>query len=146
VRPDGTTAGPITGLFTVLVDGDDHNEPIADAVRGILDGHIVMERAIAERGRFPAINVLKSISRTMPACQTLPERAVVKGARQVMAAWANMEELIRIGAYRAGADPVIDRAIALNPAIEAFLSQDKDETSSLEASFDRLEQILDGDA
>ena len=63
-----------------------------------------------------------------------------------MAAWANMEELIRIGAYRAGADPVIDRAIALNPAIEAFLSQDKDETSSLEASFDRLEQILDGDA
>jgi flagellum-specific ATP synthase len=146
VRPDGTTAGPITGLFTVLVDGDDHNEPIADAVRGILDGHIVMERAIAERGRFPAINVLKSISRTMPACQTLPERAVVKGARQVMAAWANMEELIRIGAYRAGADPVIDRAIALNPAIEAFLSQDKDETSSLEASFDRLEQILDGEA
>jgi flagellum-specific ATP synthase len=146
VRPDGTTAGPITGLFTVLVDGDDHNEPIADAVRGILDGHIVMERAIAERGRFPAINVLKSISRTMPACQTLPERAVVKGARQVMAAWANMEELIRIGAYRAGADPVIDRAIALNPAIEAFLSQDKDETSGLEASFDRLEQILDADA
>jgi flagellum-specific ATP synthase len=89
----------------VLVDGDDHNEPIADATRGILDGHIVMERAIAERGRFPAINVLKSISRTMPGCQHPHERDIVKGARQVMSAYANMEELIRIGAYRAGADP-----------------------------------------
>ena len=74
IRPDGTRAGPITGIFTVLVDGDDHNEPIADAVRGILDGHIVMERAIAERGRFPAINVLKSISRTMPGCHGPHER------------------------------------------------------------------------
>src|SRR5207302_1759417 len=78
IRPDGTRAGPITGIFTVLVDGDDHNEPIADAVRGILDGHIVMERAIAERGRFPAINVLKSISRTMPGCHGPPERENVK--------------------------------------------------------------------
>ena len=146
VRPDGTTAGPITGLFTVLVDGDDHNEPIADAVRGILDGHIVMERGIAERGRFPAINVLKSISRTMPACQTPPERGTVTNARQTLAAYANMEELIRIGAYRAGADPQIDRAIALNPALEAFLGQDKDETSSLEESFARLDGILAGDA
>src|SRR5436309_3848243 len=84
IRPDGAAAGPITGLFTVLVDGDDHNEPIADAVRGILDGHIVMERAIAERGRFPAINVLKSISRTMPGCQHPPERDLVTLARQAM--------------------------------------------------------------
>jgi flagellum-specific ATP synthase len=144
VRPDGTRGGPITGLFTVLVDGDDHNEPIADAVRGILDGHIVMERAIAERGRFPAINVLKSISRTMPACQDTRERAIVRDARQVLSAYANMEELIRIGAYRAGSDPMVDRAIALNPALEAFLGQDKDEVSSLPESFTRLEQILAG--
>jgi flagellum-specific ATP synthase len=144
VRPDGTRGGPITGLFTVLVDGDDHNEPIADAVRGILDGHIVMERAIAERGRFPAINVLKSISRTMPACQDTRERAIVRDARQVLSAYANMEELIRIGAYRAGSDPMVDRAIALNPALEAFLGQDKDEVSSLPESFSRLEQILSG--
>ena len=142
VRPDGTTAGPITGLFTVLVDGDDHNEPIADAVRGILDGHIVMERAIAERGRFPAINVLKSISRTMPGCQTMAERATVTNARQTLAAYSNMEELIRIGAYRAGADPQVDRAILLNPALEAFLGQDKDETTDLETGFDRLDSIL----
>lgn len=142
IRADGTTAAPITALFTVLVDGDDHNEPIADATRGILDGHIVMERAIAERGRFPAINVLKSISRTMPGCQHPHERDIVKGARQVMAAFANMEELIRIGAYRAGADPTVDRAIRLNPAIEAFLSQDKEEATSLDDSFGYLGQIL----
>jgi len=142
VRPDGTTAGPITGIFTVLVDGDDHNEPIADAVRGILDGHIVMERAIAERGRFPAINVLKSISRTMPGCHLPHEREIVKSARQSLSAYANMEELIRIGAYRAGADPQVDRAIALNPALEAFLSQDKDETATLDESFEQLAQIL----
>ncbi len=142
VRPDGTTAGPITGIFTVLVDGDDHNEPIADAVRGILDGHIVMERAIAERGRFPAINVLKSISRTMPGCHQPHERQIVTQARQSLSAYANMEELIRIGAYRTGADPAVDRAIELNPQLEAFLGQDKDEVTSLDESFERLAQIL----
>jgi flagellum-specific ATP synthase len=141
-RPDGTMAGPITGIFTVLVDGDDHNEPIADAVRGILDGHIVMERAIAERGRFPAINVLKSISRTMPACQSPREQEIVKGARQVLAAYANMEELIKIGAYRAGSDPVIDKAIRLNPALESFLSQKKDETTRLDEAFNQMQAVL----
>ncbi|MDP3749582.1 MAG: flagellar protein export ATPase FliI [Phenylobacterium sp.] len=146
VRPDGTTAAPITGLFTVLVDGDDHNEPIADAVRGILDGHIVMERAIAERGRFPAINVLKSISRTMPGCHAPNEREIVKLARQSLSAYANMEELIRIGAYRAGADPQVDRAIQLNPALEAFLAQDKDESSTIDESFEALSQILMSEA
>jgi flagellum-specific ATP synthase len=142
IRPDGTKAGPITGLFTVLVDGDDHNEPIADAVRGILDGHIVMERAIAERGRFPAINVLKSISRTMPGCHLPHERELVTAARQSLSAYSNMEELIRIGAYRPGADPQVDRAIQLNPALEAFLSQAPDDATPLEASFAALGQIL----
>jgi flagellum-specific ATP synthase len=142
IRPDGTTAAPITAMFTVLVDGDDHNEPIADAVRGILDGHIVMERAIAERGRFPAINVLKSISRTMPGCQTPFEQGVVRAARQTLAAYSNMEELIRIGAYRRGSDPQIDKAIDLNPALEAFLTQNKDEATPLDVSFDHLNQIL----
>jgi len=142
IRPDGTQAGPITGIFTVLVDGDDHNEPIADAVRGILDGHIVMERAIAERGRFPAINVLKSISRTMPACQRPFEREIGAAARQALAAFTNMEELIRIGAYRLGSDPQVDRAIQLNPALESFLTQDKDDASSLDEAFSRLEHIL----
>ncbi len=142
VRPDGTTAGPITGLFTVLVDGDDHNEPIADAVRGILDGHIVMSRKIAERGRFPAVDVLKSISRTLPGCQTPDERVIAKAARNLLSAYADMEELIRIGAYRAGSDATLDRAIRLNPALEAFLGQDKSEVFRLDQSFETLRAIL----
>ena len=142
MRDDGTQTGPITGLFTVLVDGDDHNEPIADAVRGILDGHIVMSRTIAERGRFPAIDVLKSISRTMPECQSIPEREVVRQARKVMSSYSNMEELIRIGAYRAGADPDVDRAILLNPDIETFLRQDKHDYTTLDESFTLLADIL----
>ncbi len=134
--------GAITGLFTVLVEGDDHNEPVADAVRGILDGHIVMERAIAERGRYPAINVLKSISRTMPACNTDEENAIVGEARRLLAAYADMEEMIRLGAYRRGADPVVDRAIALMPDLEAFLSQEKTDSSTLAETYERLARIL----
>jgi flagellum-specific ATP synthase len=146
IRADGSRGGPITGLFTVLVDGDDHNEPIADAVRGILDGHIVMDRSIAERGRFPAIDVLKSISRTMPGCQLPHEREIVSAARRTLAAYSNMEELIRIGAYRAGADPLVDRAIALNPALERFLAQAPNEATTLDAGFARLGAILNGES
>lgn len=142
IRADGTQAGPITGLFTVLVDGDDHNEPIADAVRGILDGHIVMERAIAERGRFPAINVLKSISRTTPGCWNPLEKHTVRQAREALSAYANMEELIRIGAYRTGSDPAVDRAIILNTPLEDFLRQDKDEVDTLEEAFAKLDLVL----
>ena len=95
----------------MLVDGDDHNEPVADAVRGILDGHIVMERRIAERGRYPAVNILKSISRTMPkSCDPL-YWPVVQEAKRLMATYADMEELIQLGAYRRGTTPEVDRAI-----------------------------------
>ena len=103
-----------------------------------------MERAIAERGRFPAINVLKSISRTMPGCHQPHERQIVTAARQALSAYANMEELIRIGAYRPGSDPQVDQAIALNPALEGFLSQDQDEATTLEESFGALAHILEG--
>ncbi|MET0546357.1 MAG: flagellar protein export ATPase FliI [Caulobacterales bacterium] len=135
-------AGSITGLFTVLVDGDDHNEPIADAARGILDGHIVLERAIAERGRLPAINVLKSISRTMPGVHGAEEQKLVKDARRLMAAYCDMEELIRIGAYRAGADPLVDEAIARRDSFEAFLSQDRSEMTAMPETFARLQEAL----
>src|SRR5690606_13420100 len=142
IRPDGTTAGPITALFTVLVDGGDHDEPIADAVRGILDGHIVMDRKIAERGRFPAIDVLKSVSRTMPSCKTPLKRELNRGACQCLSAKASMEELLRIAAYRTVANPIVDRAIALNPALAALLGQHKDDATRLPESFTRLEAIL----
>src|SRR6266567_1111382 len=138
----GTGDGSITGIFTVLVDGDDHNEPVADAVRGILDGHIVMERAIAERGRYPAINILKSVSRTMPKSADPAYLPVITRARQVMATYTDMEELIRLGAYRAGSSPEVDEAIRLHQPLEDFLAQSKEEATSLGQGYQRLEQIL----
>jgi flagellum-specific ATP synthase len=140
--PGLVNSGSVTGLFTVLVEGDDHNEPIADAVRGILDGHIVMERGIAERGRYPAVNVLRSISRTMPGCVPVPVRPTLQKAREFMSVFADMEELIRLGAYRKGSDPQVDRAIALYPALEAFLSQQREERTSIADGYTMLEAIL----
>ena len=138
----GSGEGTATGLFTVLVDGDDHNEPVADAVRGILDGHIVMERSIAERGRYPAINVLKSVSRTMPKSTPEAERPVVARARRVMATYADMEELIRLGAYRPGSSAEVDESIALNGPLEAFLKQGKEEATALDDCYGQLRNIL----
>jgi flagellum-specific ATP synthase len=138
----GTGEGTITGIFTVLVEGDDHNEPIADAVRAILDGHIVMERQIAERGRYPAINVLKSVSRSMPRSADPAYLDVLVQARRVMATYADMEELIRLGAYRPGSSPDVDEAIALRPALEAFLAQGRDESTSLAEGYRLLAHIL----
>ncbi len=135
-------SGNITGLFTVLVDGDDHNEPVADAVRGILDGHIVMERRIAERGRYPAVNILKSISRTMPrACDPI-YWPVIQRARNLLATYADMEELIRLGAYRKGSSAEVDEAIQLNPNLENFLHQGKEESTSLPDCYERLADIV----
>ncbi len=139
----GIDAGSITGLFTVLVEGDDHDEPIADAVRGILDGHIVMERAIAERGRFPAVNILRSISRTMPGCNSEAETALVNRARRLMAAYANMEEMIRLGAYRRGSDPEVDEAIHYHESLEDFLRQGIAERSTLDQGYASLAGILE---
>jgi flagellum-specific ATP synthase len=138
---DGET-GSITALFTVLVDGDDHNEPIADAVRGILDGHIVMERVIAERGRYPAINVLKSISRLMPMCHSDVENDLVRRARAALSLYGDMEELIRIGAYKPGADAAVDEAVRVRPALEAMLSQERYERSDFAQSFRMLAEAL----
>ena len=135
--------GSVTGLFTVLVEGDDHNEPVADAVRGILDGHVVLDRAIAERGRYPAINVLRSISRTMPACNTDAENAIVIRARRMLATYENMAELIRLGAYRRGSDPEVDEAIRYYARIEGFLGQAIADKAELTEGYKQLAQLLD---
>ncbi|WP_133775112.1 flagellar protein export ATPase FliI [Enterovirga rhinocerotis] len=138
----GTGDGSITGLFTVLVEGDDHNEPVADAVRGILDGHVVMERQIAERGRYPAINVLRSVSRTMPRSCDPAFYDHVQRARRMLATYADMEELIRLGAYKAGSSAEVDEAVAFMPQLEAFLGQRKEEETSIADGYRRLEAIL----
>ncbi len=145
----GVGKGSITGLFTVLVDADDHNEPIADAVRGILDGHIVLDRSIAERGRYPAINILRSVSRTMPGCNNEQENALVRRARALLSTYEDMAELIRLGAYRRGTDPKVDEAIHYYPAIETFLGQLKTEATNLQTCYAQLAEVLgmpfDGD-
>ncbi len=134
--------GNITGLFTVLVEGDDHNEPVADAVRGILDGHIVLERNIAERGRYPAVNVLRSLSRTMPNCNTDAETEIVRRARQHLSVYEDMAELIRLGAYRKGTDPAVDEAIRLLGPIEGFLGQKRTERTDLKTGYSLLADIV----
>ncbi|MGE3770093.1 MAG: flagellar protein export ATPase FliI [Bdellovibrionales bacterium] len=134
--------GYITGLFTVLVDGDDHNEPIADAARGILDGHIVLDRQIAQRGRYPAVNVLKSISRVLPDCNTKEQNALLDRARMLLATYDNMAELIRLGAYRRGSDPQVDEAIQYYEKLENFLRQPIAEHATLKDGYDLLADIL----
>jgi flagellum-specific ATP synthase len=113
--------GTITGLFTVLVDGDDMNEPVADALRGYLDGHIVLNRRIAERGKFPAIDVLASISRLMPKVSTPEHQKRARRLRELMAHYEENRDLVAVGAYRKGADPLLDQALAKIAAIEGLL-------------------------
>lgn len=134
--------GDITGLFSVLVEGDDENEPISDAVRGILDGHIVMQREIAERGRYPAINILKSVSRSLPAAFNDEQNDIVTIAKNIISTYEDMSELIRLGAYRKGSDPEVDRAIQIYPEIENFLRQNKGDKTSIDEGFTVLAGII----
>jgi flagellum-specific ATP synthase len=120
------------------------DEPIADAVRGILDGHIVLSRSIAERGRFPSIDVLRSVSRSLPKCHDDTENGWLRTARQYMSTYHDMEDLIRIGAYKKGSNPEVDKAIVYQAKLETFLSQGIMETISLEDSFTLLQEALEG--
>ena len=140
--PGAPGRGSITGLFAVLVEGDDTNEPVSDAVRGIVDGHIVMEREIADRGRYPAINVLKSVSRAMPRAVSAQRNQILKRAKQVITTYEDMAELIRLGAYRKGSDAKVDEAIRIYPQIEEFLTQHKDEQTSVDEGFAKLAAII----
>lgn len=140
---DDGKQGDITGVFTVLVDGDDHDEPISDAVRGIIDGHIVLDRSIAERGRYPAVNLLKSVSRSLPGCHNDKENSLLKEARKYLSDFDDMEKMIRMGAYRKGSDPNTDKAIELAPKIEEIFSQKLNEKPiHIKDSFDTLSSIL----
>ena len=143
--PGAENQGDITALFTVLVDGDDHNEPVSDAVRGILDGHIVLERSIAHRGRYPAIDVLKSISRALPHCNSESENSLVNYARKIISTYEDMAELIRLGAYRQGSNAEVDIAIKYHHEIENFLEQKPLERTSLEETYQLLANIFASD-
>ncbi len=140
-RLDGL-AGHVTGLFTVLVEGDDHNEPVADAVRGILDGHIVMDRKIAEAGRYPAIDVLRSLSRVAASCLDAKQAAIVKRTRAILSLHGEMVDMVRLGAYRAGTDAAVDEAVRITPAIEDFLRQAPGEHAGFLESFERLNHVI----
>ncbi|WP_426958204.1 FliI/YscN family ATPase [Muricoccus radiodurans] len=141
--PEGRP-GSITGLFTVLVEGDDHDEPIADAVRGILDGHVILDRAIGEGGRYPAVDVLRSLSRTVPGCLKPGEREILTRARKILALHRDMADLVRLGAYKAGTDPAVDEAVRLAPRIEEVLRQRKEEGGSVATAFAAVAAAMEG--
>jgi type III secretion protein N (ATPase) len=133
--------GSITGIYTVLVAGGDMEEPIADEVRGTLDGHIVLDRRIAAGGRYPAIDVLQSLSRSMPQVASAAHMAWAERLRALLAAHERVRDLVALGAYRSGGDPLADVALARLPDIEAFLRQEGRETAEMGETLRRLEEL-----
>jgi flagellum-specific ATP synthase len=141
-RAGPAAVGSITGLYTVLVEGDEHNEPIADAARSILDGHIVLERKLATSGHFPSIDVLESVSRVANAVTTRSQRNDATMLRRMLAAHRDVRELIEIGAYVAGSNPDADRARALLPRINDFLRQDMEDSTPAPMAWALLNQLV----
>jgi flagellum-specific ATP synthase len=137
--PEGS--GDITAVFSVLVAGSDMEEPVADILRGVLDGHVVMDRRIAERGRFPAIDLLRSVSRSLPDAASEEENALIGEARRLLGAYDRAELMIQAGLYAAGSDPLIDRAIKVWPALDAFLAEAAP-ANGITGSFERLRVCL----
>ncbi len=144
-RSGTAEVGSITGLYTVLVEGDDMNEPIADAVRGILDGHIVLSRHLAHRNHYPAIDILASVSRLMVELATAPHRQAASELRNLLAIYRNQEDLINIGAYVPGSSPQIDKAIAMQETINQFLQQRTDEKVGMEETIGQLLAMFGGE-
>jgi len=137
--PEGK--GDITAVFSVLVAGSDMDEPVADILRGVLDGHVVMDRRIAERGRFPAIDLLRSVSRALPEAASEAENALIGDARRLLGAYDRAELMIQAGLYASGSDPLIDRAIRLWPKLDAFLAE-LAPANGVSGSFERLKACL----
>lgn len=138
--------GSITGFYSVLVEGDDPNEPIADAVRGLLDGHAWLSRKLAARGHYPAIDIVDSTSRLMNDLAGEEHREAARALRELLAAYRDHEDLISVGAYRRGANPIVDRAIEMRQEIDTYLRQRVDESSSVERARDALVQLMRGAA
>lgn len=138
--PGMQEAGDITGVFSVLVAGSDMDEPIADILRGVLDGHIVLDRAIAERGRYPAIDLLRSVSRSLPNAATPDENALIGEARQLLGAYDRSEMMVRAGLYAPGNDDILDRAVSIWAELDSFIGQQ--EATDAAASFSRLQLLL----
>jgi flagellum-specific ATP synthase len=136
--------GSVTALYTVLVEGDDLQDPIGDATRGILDGHVVLSRQLATAGHFPSIDVLESISRVERAITDPQDREVAATTRRLLAAWRDARELIEVGAYAAGSDPDVDLAIRLRPGLDAFLRQSWHEVVPAGQSWQLLRATLQG--
>ena len=136
--------GSITGFYSVLVEADDFNDPIGDAVRSILDGHLVLSRDLATRGHFPAVDVLESISRVMIDVTTEGHQEVARDLRSVLATYREAEDLINIGAYVQGSNPAIDRAVRLVPKINQYLQQGLYEDAPYAAIEPTLKQLLLG--
>ena len=139
--PGPQTAGDITAVFSVLVAGSDMEEPVADILRGVLDGHVVMERKIAERGRFPAIDLLRSVSRSLPEAADAAENTLITEARRLLGAWDRAEMMIQAGLYTKGSDVTIDAAMRVWPALDAFLAEDAP-ADGVAGSFRRLAAVL----
>ncbi len=142
----GTRGGSITGIYTVLVEGDDQLEPVADAARSLLDGHIVLSRRLAERGHFPSVDVLASVSRVMPDVASPDHLRLAQSAREALAVYRDAEDLIATGAYQSGGDPRIDAARRLEPALREFLQQSPDERSDVAQALARLTALFAEDA
>jgi flagellum-specific ATP synthase len=134
-------AGSITGIYTVLVEGGDMDEPIADAVRSISDGHVILSRELAARNHYPAIDVLSSVSRVMGKVTSKEHRIVASHLRDLMAAYRESEDLINVGAYVKGTNPKVDKAIAVYEDIIGLLRQDASESSSIDDLFDRMVEL-----
>jgi len=134
--------GSITAFYTVLAEGDDTNDPIADAARGVLDGHVVLSRSLAESGHYPAIDIEASISRVMPDIVDSEHMKMARDLRRLYSIYQQNRDLISVGAYRSGSDPRIDKAIAKHPAIMEFLQQDMEEAVDFSRSLDELAQLL----
>jgi flagellum-specific ATP synthase len=138
--PGAFGKGDITAIFSVLVAGSDMDEPVADITRGVLDGHVVLDRGIAERGRFPAVDVRRSVSRSLPGIASAEENALLARLRRVLTAYENAALMIQSGLYAPGSDPAVDEAIALWPGIDAFFAERAPD--GVAASFERLRAIL----